>query len=454
MQKKLLISMISSPIRRFFGKITVPGDKSISHRALMFSTMALGTTHIKNLLCGHDVMMTKNAMQALGGRITQNADNDFTVTGVGVGGLKEPEHILDFGNAGTGSRLTMGICSTYDFTTFFAGDESLSKRPMARILDPLSLFGAKSYARIGGRLPLALVGAKNPVPVTYNSPVASAQVKSAVLLAGLNTAGDTKIIEDIKTRDHTEKMLSHFGAKIETVTENNRYIACLQGYPILKAKDIIVPADPSSAAFAIVAAIITPDSEITVTNVLLNPERTGLLTALIAMGADITIDNTRTEGGESVGDITAKSSQLQGIVVNSDNAASMIDEYPILCIAAACAKGTTIMRGIEELRVKESDRISAMTKGLVKIGVSVTEHHDGWEITGGDISGHNPDDMIETFMDHRIAMSFLIAGSVSKKPIMIDDGAFIATSFPNFTALMNECGLHIESVDSEKCKSS
>lgn len=439
MQTKL--SLTSHPVNKFFGKFTVPGDKSISHRSIMFGAMSIGETKIHNLLTGHDVIMTGNAMQALGANI-EFKDNLVTIKGVGVGGLKEPENILDFGNAGTGSRLTMGICASYDFTTFFTGDASLCKRPMNRILEPLSLFGTKSYARSGGRLPLALVGAKNPLPVTYESPMASAQVKSAVLLAGLNTAGETKVIEKVKTRDHTEKMLAHFGAKIETFTEGDKYIACLTGQPILKGQEVFVPADPSSAAFPIVAALITKNSSVTIENVLLNPERTGLFTTLQEMGADLSIDNIRLSGGETVGDITAKSSVLKGIIVPEDRVASMIDEYPILSVAASFAKGETIMRGIEELRVKESDRISAMVKGLKNIGVYVTEYEDGFTVTGSStVKGGG--DIIETFMDHRIAMSFLIAGSATENPIKIDDGAFIATSFPNFIALMNGSGLEI-----------
>lgn len=441
MQENTISARISSPIRKFSGVITVPGDKSISHRALMFGGMATGTTKVTNLLSGHDVLNTKSAMEALGATITKISDSEYEITGTGVGGLKEPNKVLDFGNAGTGARLTMGIVATYDFATTFSGDASLCKRPMARILNPLAEFGATAYGRSEGRLPLTLVGAHSPAPITYTPPMASAQVKSAVLLAGLNCAGETKVIEKVKTRDHTEKMLAHFGANIETGFEDGNYISVLSGHATLRGKDVEVPADPSSAAFPIVTAIITPDSEVTVTNVLLNPDRTGIFTTLKEMGADITISNERIAGGETVGDITAKSSELVGITVPQERAASMIDEYPILCIAATHAKGDTIMRGIEELRVKESDRIHAMVSGLKKVGAYVKEYADGMVVTGGQIKGGAE---VETFMDHRIAMSFLIAGTIAEQPISIDNGAFIATSFPGFETLMNNAGMNIQ----------
>ena len=441
MQENSHSTRISYPISKFSGVITVPGDKSISHRALMFGAMAIGETRISNLLSGHDVLHTKSAMEALGAKITQIDDSAYHIIGAGVGGLTEPEQVLDFGNAGTGARLTMGIVATYDFTTTFTGDASLCKRPMGRILNPLSKFGAIAHGRSEQRLPLTLIGAHSPVPVTYTPPMASAQVKSAVLLAGLNCAGETKVIEKVKTRDHTEKMLAHFGANIETFYENGNYVSCLSGHATLRGNDVDVPADPSSAAFPIVTAIVTPNSEVTVTNVLLNPDRTGLFTTLKEMGADITIHNERLAGGETVGDITAKSSELVGISVPAERAASMIDEYPILCIAAACANGDTTMRGIDELRVKESDRIHAMVAGLKKNGVHVKEYDDGMVVTGGKIKGGAE---VETFMDHRIAMSFLIAGAIAENPISIDNGAFIATSFPGFETLMNNAGMNIK----------
>ena len=441
MAKNIVFPWVSRHVKSISGVITVPGDKSVSHRALMFGALALGHTKITGLLTGHDVLHTAEAMRCFGANIAVDEKGDYHIDGVGVGGLKEPHCALDFGNAGTGVRLTMGLCATYGFTTVFYGDASLCKRPMGRILDPIRLFGAKSVGRSGDRLPLALVGTEYPVPVTYALPMASAQVKSAVLLAGLHCGGETRVIETIPTRDHTERMLTHFGAKVEVTEEKGKHIISLTGYPTLKAADVIVPSDPSSAAFAIVAALIIPDSKITVKNVLLNPTRIGLLTTLIEMGANITIENEHISGGERCGDITAQTSLLKGVTVPPERAASMIDEYPILCIAAACATGKTIMYGIEELRVKESDRISAMAQGLKANNIYVTEEKDGLIVTGGTLSGGV---MIETFMDHRIAMSFLIAGAVSKQPIKIDNGAFIATSFPQFQELMNQIGLQIE----------
>lgn len=446
MVKNIVFPWGSRQAKSLSGTITVPGDKSVSHRALMFGALALGHTKITGLLTGHDVLHTAEAMRCFGANITVDEKGDYHIDGVGVGGLKEPNSALDFGNAGTGVRLTMGLCSTYGFTTVFYGDASLCKRPMGRILEPIRLFGTKSVGRSGDRLPLALVGTDNAIPVTYTLPMASAQVKSAVLLAGLHCGGETRVIETIPTRDHTERMLRHFGAKVEVTEEKGKNIICLRGYPTLSGADVIVPSDPSSAAFPIVAALITPDSKVTVKNVLLNPTRTGLLTTLQEMGANITIDNEHISGGELCGDITASTSELKGVVVPPERAASMIDEYPILCIAAACAEGKTVMYGIEELRVKESDRIAAMAKGLKANHIHVTEEKDGLVVTGGVLSGGVT---IETFMDHRIAMSFLIAGAVSTQPIAIDNGAFIATSFPHFAEMMNTIGLKIEETAQE-----
>lgn len=423
------------------GIITVPGDKSISHRALIFGTLAIGKTVVHNLLEGHDVFNTANAMRAFGAHIIKQ-ESDYVIHGVGVGGLDEPSEALNFGNAGTGSRLTMGLCATHDITTIFYGDASLSKRPMARILDPLRLFGAKTAGRRGDKLPLAMIGIGDAVPIEYHMPVASAQVKSAILLAALNTHGTTVIHEPVKTRDHTEKMLAHFGADITTFEEDHGGQRIeISGYAELTPQEILVPGDPSSAAFPICAALITPDSDITVKNVLINPTRTGLFDTLREMGADITYHNERIESGEMIADIQAKSSNLNGITVPPERAASMIDEYPILMIVASQAKGKTIMRGIEELRVKESDRISTMCQGLEAIGVKFTEEPDGVIIEQSNLKGNVT---IKTFMDHRIAMSFLVAGTISDGPIAIDDSSFIDTSFPNFALLMNEIGCKIE----------
>lgn len=431
----------SKKITGLNGTISVPSDKSISHRALMFGALAVGTTKVHNLLEGADVLHTADAMIALGADIQKDNDTYF-INGVGVGGLKEAEQALNFGNAGTGARLTMGLCATHDITTVFYGDQSLSKRPMGRILEPLRLFGAKTAGRRGDKLPLALIGTDNPIPIEYHMPVASAQVKSAILLAALNTHGTTIIHEPIKTRDHTEKMLAHFGAKIETQEVGTGRCIKLTGYSELTPQEITVPADPSSAAFPICAALITPNSDITVTNVLINPTRTGLFDTLIEMGADLTFHNKRQENGEMVADIQAKSSELVGITVPPERAASMIDEYPILMIVATQAKGETIMRGIKELRVKESDRIAAMCQGLKAIGAKVTEEPEGVIVQHSPLLEGNA--TIKTFMDHRIAMSFLIAGTIAQNPIAIDSSDFIQTSFPNFTLLMNKIGCKIE----------
>jgi 3-phosphoshikimate 1-carboxyvinyltransferase len=429
----------SEKISGIHGTIIVAGDKSISHRSLMLGSLAIGETRINNLLEGADVLHTADAMRAFGANIVKN-DNTYVIQGVGVGGLREPSQALNFGNAGTGVRLTMGLCATHNMTSIFYGDESLSRRPMGRILEPLRLFGAKTTGRHGDKLPLALVGTDESVPIEYHMPVASAQVKSAILLAGLNTHGTTRIYEYVKTRDHTEKMLQHFGANI-TVTETNQATVIeLKGYAELTPQNITVPSDPSSAAFPICAALITPNSEITIQNVLMNPTRTGLFDTLIEMGADITYHNQRLESGEMIADITARSSHLKGIIVPSERAASMIDEYPILMIVATQASGQTIMRGIGELRVKESDRITAMCHGLTAIGATITEEPEGVIVENSVLTGNAT---IKTFMDHRIAMAFLIAGTVSQNPVAIDDASFIQTSFPNFIDIMNKVGCKI-----------
>lgn len=430
----------SEKISGIQGKITVAGDKSISHRSLMFGSLAIGETHIKNLLEGEDVLHTASAMRAFGATITKQNNDSYLINGVGVGGLQEPSQALDFGNAGTGVRLTMGLCATHKMTAIFYGDASLSRRPMGRILEPLRLFGAKTVGRQGDKLPLALIGIDNPVPIEYHMPVASAQVKSAILLAALNTHGTTTIHEYVKTRDHTEKMLKHFGANISVTETPQSTVIELKGYAELSPQNITVPADPSSAAFPICTAIITPNSEITIENVLINPTRTGLFDSLIEMGADITYDNIRLECGEMIADITARSSSLKGITVPPERAASMIDEYPILMIVATQASGQTIMRGIGELRIKESDRISAMCQGLQAIGAKITEESDGVIVNNSQLIGGAT---INTFMDHRIAMSFLVAGTVAQNPIAIDDSTFIQTSFPNFIYLMNKVGCKI-----------
>ena len=426
------------------GHIRIPGDKSISHRSLMFGALASGETRISGLLEGDDVIHTANAMRAMGATITK--DNDvYVIHGTGNGCLLEPEQPLDFGNAGTGARLTMGLVGTYAMKTRFIGDASLSKRPMGRILDPLRLMGVQVEASEGDRLPLTLWGAVTPNPITYRVPMASAQVKSAVLLAGLNTPGITTVIEPVMTRDHTEKMLVGFGADLEVETDNDgvRYIH-LEGQGELHGQDIIVPGDPSSAAFPIVAALITEGSDITIENVLLNPTRTGLITTLLEMGADISFENKRQTGGEEVADIRVRSSRLKGVKVPKERAPSMIDEYPVLAVAAAFAEGKTIMEGLAELRVKESDRLSAVANGLKKNGVDCEEGKDFLIVTGDPSAKNIGGGTVTTHLDHRIAMSFLVLGLGAGKPVTIDDKRMIATSFPEFMGLMAKLGAHIE----------
>ncbi len=412
----------------------------MSHRSLMFGAMALGETRITGLLESGDIMSTADAMRAYGATITRNDDGSWSVTGCGVGGFSEPDNVIDFGNAGTGVRLVMGLAAGYDFASTFVGDASLSKRPMGRVLNPLRDMGVQVLGRSGDRLPLTLQGPQTLAPITYRVPVASAQVKSAVLLAGLHAPGITSVIEPVMTRDHTEKMLQGFGAdlSVETDQDGVRTIS-LQGHPTLKACSIAVPGDPSSAAFALVAALIVPGSEIVIENLLLNPTRTGLIDTLIEMGGDIRIENERLEGGETVGDIRVKSSDLKGVTVPADRAPSMIDEYPVLAIAAAFAEGETRMDGLEELRVKESDRLSAVAAGLAVNGVDHEEGPASLVVRG---TGHPPagGGTVETHLDHRIAMSFLTMGLASKEPVTVDDAAIIATSFPSFKPTMERLG--------------
>ena len=437
------ISAKASKSSALSGKIRIPGDKSISHRALMFGSLANGQTRITGLLEGEDVLHTAQAMQAMGAKIQKEKDV-WLIHGTGNGCLLEAEKPLDFGNAGTGARLTMGLVGSYAMKTSFIGDASLSKRPMGRILDPLRLMGVQVEASEGDRLPLTLWGAVTPNPITYRVPMASAQVKSAVLLAGLNTPGITTVIEPVMTRDHTEKMLVGFGAdlEVETDAEGVRYIH-LQGQGELEGQNIDVPGDPSSAAFPLVAALIVEGSDITIENVLLNPTRTGLIQTLLEMGADITFLNERQTGGEDVADIRVRFSHLKGIKVPKERAPSMIDEYPILAVAAAFAEGQTIMEGIEELRVKESDRLSAVANGLKANGVECTEGKDFLIVTGSPEGKLLGGGTVTTHLDHRIAMSFLVFGLGSEKPVTIDDYRMIATSFPEFMDLMAKLGAEI-----------
>jgi len=435
------IPMTSHKCTGLSGVVEVPGDKSISHRSLIFGAMALGKTEISGLLEGQDVLDTAKAMEAFGASVTNHGDGNWTVHGVGVGGFSEPDGVIDCGNSGTGVRLIMGAMATHDMTATFTGDASLNKRPMARVTDPIALFGAEAYGRKGGRLPMTIVGAKHPVPVRYTVPMPSAQVKSAVMLAGLNAPGETVIIEKEATRDHTERMLVGFGAEVDVeITAEGRVIT-LRGYPELKPQTISVPRDPSSAAFPVCAALITEGSDILVPNIGLNPTRAGLYTTLREMGADLVFENERLEGGEPVADLRAKfSPNMKGIEVPPERAASMIDEYPILSVVASFAEGDTIMRGVKELRVKESDRIDAMAKGLRANGMDIDEGEDWWIIHGKGMGNVPGGGLAETFLDHRIAMSFLTLGMGSEKPVHIDDGGPIVTSFPNFEPLMSALG--------------
>lgn len=435
------IPMTSHKCTGLSGVVEVPGDKSISHRSLIFGAMALGKTEISGLLEGQDVLDTAKAMEAFGASVTNHGDGNWTVHGVGVGGFSEPDGVIDCGNSGTGVRLIMGAMATHDMTATFTGDASLNKRPMARVTDPIALFGAEAYGRKGGRLPMTIVGAKHPVPVRYTVPMPSAQVKSAVMLAGLNAPGETVIIEKEATRDHTERMLVGFGAEVDVeITAEGRVIT-LRGYPELKPQTISVPRDPSSAAFPVCAALITEGSDILVPNIGLNPTRAGLYTTLREMGADLVFENERLEGGEPVADLRAKfSPNMKGIEAPPERAASMIDEYPILSVVASFAEGDTIMRGVKELRVKESDRIDAMAKGLRANGMDIDEGEDWWIIHGKGMGNVPGGGLAETFLDHRIAMSFLILGMGSEKPVHIDDGGPIVTSFPNFEPLMSALG--------------
>lgn len=422
------------------GTAPVPGDKSISHRSLMLSALAVGTSRVTGLLEGEDVLATAAAMRAMGAVIERGDDGVWTIDGVGVGGLLQPEQALDMGNSGTSTRLLMGLVSSHAITATFTGDASLSKRPMGRVIEPLSQMGAEITASPGGRLPLMLRGIVPAVPIDYTLPVASAQVKSAILLAGLNTPGITRVVEPVPTRDHSERMLKGFGAKLTVeVTPAGRVIE-LQGEAELQPQTITVPGDPSSAAFPVVAALLVPGSHVTITNVGLNPTRAALFDVLREMGGDIAFENPRDVGGEPVADLVVRASTLTGIEVDPAVAPSMIDEFPILFVAAALAKGRTVTRGLEELRVKESDRISTMAEGLRAIGATVEETEDGLIIdgTGGELLPGGG--TVEAKLDHRIAMSFVVAGLVSRAPVTIDDMAPVATSFPTFTTLLRGLG--------------
>lgn len=432
----------SGPLK---GVAEVPGDKSISHRSLIFGAMAVGETRISGLLEGQDVLDTASAMRAFGATVTRHGDGAWTVNGVGVGGFREPADVLDVGNSGTGARLIMGTMATTPITATFTGDASLRRRPMGRVTDPLSLFGTRAYGRQGGRLPMTIVGAANPVPVRYALPVASAQVKSAVLLAGLNAPGETVVIEKEPTRDHSERMLVGFGAQVSVEKTGEGHVITLRGQPELRPQTVAVPRDPSSAAFPVCAALIVEGSDILVPGVSQNLTRNGLYLTLVEMGAEIEFQNPREEGGEPVADLRVRfSGDMRGIEVPPERAPSMIDEYPVLSVVAAFAQGKTVMRGVKELRVKESDRIDAMARGLEACGVRIEEDEDTLIVHGMGPGGVPGGATCATQIDHRIAMSFLVCGLASKAPVSVDDGSPIQTSFPIFEGLMRGLGAEIE----------
>lgn len=445
-----LKSRKSSPLR---GTAAVPGDKSVSHRALILGALAVGETSITGLLEAEDVLNTAQAMRSFGATVTRRGAGAWSVNGMGVGGWSEPENVLDFGNSGTGSRLVMGAMATTPVTAVFTGDASLRGRPMARVLDPLTHFGATYTSRARGLMPVTLMGAKRPIAVEHHVTVASAQVKSAMLLAALGAPGRSRISQSELTRDHTEKMLAAFGADIavEPLVQGGEAVHVL-GEVELKPCAVDVPRDPSSAAFALVAALIVPGSDVRIPQVLLNPRRTGLIQTLMEMGAYIAIENERESGGERIGDLVVRASNLKGVEVPPDRAPSMIDEYPVLAVAASFAEGRTVMRGLDELIVKESDRFSAIADGLRACGLSIDVVNDGKDATlaveGRGVQGAPGGARVTTHMDHRIAMSFLTMGLASQNPVSVDDVSMIATSFPDFEKLMRDLGADFQQVNS------
>lgn len=436
----------SQAVNTLEGTVRVPGDKSISHRALMIGGLAVGETRIEGLLEGEDVLATAAALRTLGVWVEKSADGNWHVRGRGVGGLSEPADVLDMGNSGTAARLLMGVLAAHPFTATLSGDASLNARPMGRVIDPLSQMGAVFSSRSGGRLPLNITGLADPLPIEYELPVASAQVKSAILLAGLGAAGVTRVIEPRPTRDHTELMLRHFGASVdvEDLPDGSRGVS-VHGQPELTGRDVLVPGDISSAAFPMAAALLKPGSKVTLKGVGINPLRAGLIETFKEMGGVIILENQRVEAGEPVADIQVQGSTLKGITVAPDRAPSMIDEYPILAVVAACAGGTTRLEGLSELRVKESDRLGGMARGLEACGVNLEEGEDFLVIHG---TGQPPAGgaTIETALDHRIAMAFLVLGMVSASPVTIDDAEPIETSFPGFAQLMNGLGGNIKEI--------
>ena len=435
-----MTAQLSSPSGPLKGELRAPGDKSISHRALILSALAAGRSSVTGMLEADDVMRTAAALAAAGVGVARTGAGAWRIDGVGIGGLGEPAAVLDMGNSGTAARLLLGVLASHDLTAFLTGDASLCARPMARVIEPLTRIGAMFVARSGMRLPLAIRGTAQPLPIRYRLPVASAQVKSAILLAGLNIAGRTTVVEPHPSRDHTERLLRLFGAELSVTTEpDGSRVVALTGQPELKPQRLEVPGDPSSAAFAAVAGLIIPGSELTIAGVGINPLRTGLFETLRAMGAAIEIEPRGELCGEPVADLRVRSSHLVGVEVPADRAPRMIDEYPILAVAAACAQGRTVMRGLGELRVKESDRLSAIARGLEACGVVVEAGADSLAVTG---RGQPPPGggRIETRLDHRIAMSFLVMGAAARQGVEIDDSTMIATSYPGFVEAFNRLG--------------
>ena len=430
----------SHPVASFSGSARVPGDKSISHRALLFGALSVGETVVEGLLEGEDVLRTAAALRSMGVRTDRDDSGAWRIMGVGIGGLREPDSVLDMGNSGTAARLLMGVLASHPLSACLTGDRSLCGRPMSRVQIPLEQIGARFSTREGGRMPLSIAGTGDAMPISYRLPVASAQVKSAVLLAGLNAPGRTIVIETQPTRDHTERMLRYFGAEVEIGEEaDGARVISLVGQPEFAARDIAVPADISSAAFPLVAALIVPGADVTLPGVGVNPTRTGLLDTLIEMGADIAFENPRDVAGEPVADLHVKAGPLRGIEAPAARAPSMIDEYPILAVAAAIAGGTTVMHGLGELRVKESDRLAVMARGLTDCGIHVEEGADSLVVhgSGGGAPGGGK---VVTELDHRIAMSFLVLGMAAEMPVSVDDTAPIDTSFPGFVELMKGLG--------------
>jgi 3-phosphoshikimate 1-carboxyvinyltransferase len=426
------------------GALRVPGDKSISHRSLMFSALAVGESRIEGLLDGVDVLATAHALQKLGVEVNRTGEGAWSVHGVGVGGLAEPADVLDMGNAGTGARLMMGLLAGHPFTSIMTGDGSLRSRPMARVMTPLAKMGATFTGRSGNRLPAAITGTRDLLPLTYASPVASAQVKSAILLAGLHAQGTTTVTEPLASRDHTERMLTHMGAQVASEAgADGSLTVSITGRPELRPSSFLVPADPSSAAFPVAAAAATEGSRVLVQGVCVNPLRTGLFTTLEEMGARIARQDERTVGGETVADLLVEGGPLAGVDVPEGRAPSMIDEYPVLSVVAALASGTTRMRGLGELRVKESDRLATMAEGLAACGATVEVEGDDLIVHG---SGGRPlpgGVTLDAKLDHRIAMSFLVLGGLAKEPVAVLGAEAILTSFPGFVELMNGLGARI-----------